>query len=70
VQATGWGAGKSGYASARNKSFFASFFSKKEESSFSEEKEAKRLSFLVRSSMEIDSLYGVGNELCLPVARC
>jgi hypothetical protein len=30
-----------------NKSFFASFFSKKEESSFSEEKEAKRLLFLV-----------------------
>jgi hypothetical protein len=29
----------------RNKSFFASFFSKKEESSFSEEKEAKRLLF-------------------------
>jgi hypothetical protein len=27
----------------RNKSFFASFFSKKEDSSFSEEKEAKRL---------------------------
>jgi hypothetical protein len=31
-----------------NESFFASFFSKKEESSFSEEKEAKRLLFLVR----------------------
>jgi hypothetical protein len=31
---------------SRNKSFFASFFSKKEESSFSEEKEAKRLLFL------------------------
>jgi hypothetical protein len=31
--------------STRNKSFFASFFSKKEESSFSEEKEAKRLLF-------------------------
>jgi hypothetical protein len=30
------------------KSFFASFFSKKEESSFSEEKEAKRLLFLGR----------------------
>jgi hypothetical protein len=29
----------------RNKSFFASFFSKKEESSFSEEKEAKTLLF-------------------------
>jgi hypothetical protein len=29
--------------SAGNKSFFASFFSKKEDSSFSEEKEAKRL---------------------------
>jgi hypothetical protein len=29
--------------SAENKSFFASFFSKKEDSSFSEEKEAKRL---------------------------
>jgi hypothetical protein len=29
--------------SNRNKSFFASFFSKKEDSSFSEEKEAKRL---------------------------
>jgi hypothetical protein len=28
---------------ARTKSFFASFFSKKEDSSFSEEKEAKRL---------------------------
>jgi hypothetical protein len=28
---------------ARDKSFFASFFSKKEDSSFSEEKEAKRL---------------------------
>jgi hypothetical protein len=28
---------------AGHKSFFASFFSKKEESSFSEEKEAKRL---------------------------
>jgi hypothetical protein len=27
----------------KNKSFFASFFSKKEDSSFSEEKEAKRL---------------------------
>jgi hypothetical protein len=34
-------------AGAENKSFFASFFSKKEESSFSEEKEAKRLLFLV-----------------------
>jgi hypothetical protein len=33
-------------ASAGNKSFFASFFSKKEDSSFSEEKEAKRLLFL------------------------
>jgi hypothetical protein len=33
----------------RNKSFFASFFSKKEDSSFSEEKEAKRLLFLVLS---------------------
>jgi hypothetical protein len=31
----------------RDKSFFASFFSKKEDSSFSEEKEAKRLLFLV-----------------------
>jgi hypothetical protein len=31
--------------SARNKSFFSSFSSKKEESSFSEEKEAKRLLF-------------------------
>jgi hypothetical protein len=31
----------------RNKSFFASFFSKKEDSSFSEEKEARRLLFLV-----------------------
>jgi hypothetical protein len=30
-----------------NKSFFASFFSKKEDSSFSEEKQAKRLLFLV-----------------------
>jgi hypothetical protein len=30
----------------RNKRFFASFFSKKEDSSFSEEKEAKRLLFL------------------------
>jgi hypothetical protein len=28
---------------ARHKSFFASFFSKKEDSSFSEEKDAKRL---------------------------
>jgi hypothetical protein len=33
-------------ASARNKSFFASFFSKKEDSFFSEENEAKRLLFL------------------------
>jgi hypothetical protein len=32
----------------KNKSFFASFFSKKEESSFPEEKEAKRLLFLER----------------------
>jgi hypothetical protein len=30
---------------AGDKSFFASFFSKKEDSSFSEEKEAKRLLF-------------------------
>jgi hypothetical protein len=30
-------------AQRRNESFFASFFSKKEESSFSEEKEAKRV---------------------------
>jgi hypothetical protein len=34
--------------SAGNKSFFASFFSKKEKSSFSEEKEAKRLLFVRR----------------------
>jgi hypothetical protein len=32
-------------SSVGNKSFFASFFSKKEDSSFSEEKEAKRLLF-------------------------
>jgi hypothetical protein len=36
-----------GLASPRNKSLFASFFSKKEDSSFSEEKEAKRLLILV-----------------------
>jgi hypothetical protein len=35
---------------AGNKSFFASFFSKKEVSSFSEEKEAKRLLCLRRSA--------------------
>jgi hypothetical protein len=35
----------------RSKSFFASFFSKKEDSSFSEEKEAKRLLFLVLSHL-------------------
>jgi hypothetical protein len=35
--------------STRNKSFFASFFSKKEDSSFSQEKEAKGLLFLVLS---------------------
>jgi hypothetical protein len=35
-------------ARTRNKSFFASFFSKKEEPSFSEEKEAKRLLSLRR----------------------
>jgi hypothetical protein len=33
-------------ASTRNKSSFASFLSRQEESSFSEEKEAKRLLFL------------------------
>jgi hypothetical protein len=34
-----------GKSPRKNKSVFASFFSKKEESSFSEEKEAKRLLF-------------------------
>jgi hypothetical protein len=33
----------------KDKSFFASFFSKKEDSSFSEEKEAKRLLCLAAS---------------------
>ncbi len=45
----------------RNKSFFASFFSKKEESSFSEEKEAKRLLFL--------RCFGLGLYLAAGVAR-
>jgi hypothetical protein len=39
--------------STRNKSFFASFFSKKEDSSFSEEKEAKRLLFLVPAAPSV-----------------
>jgi hypothetical protein len=37
----------------KTKSFFASFFSKKEESSFSEEKEAKRLLFLRRLNLDV-----------------
>jgi hypothetical protein len=48
------------HGEAKRKSFFASFFSKKEDSSFSEEKEAKRLLFLVLMNRGLTNPQGRG----------